>query len=129
MFRIHVFMVTALLLMLLWNNCIFCDSTTAEQFMCHLSSYNVCPSTNTEGKWSCKLDYCCVVFEVQFFLSWAKDSTREISSNILFFIVSVHYFSVSVGASCSEVNSKSYSELFRVHSWMLNTVHADYQCF
>ena len=49
MFSVHVFMASALLFLLLWNNCSICDSATPECLLCYLSSYYVCSSAHRKG--------------------------------------------------------------------------------
>ena len=49
MFSIHVFMASALLFLLLWNNCSICDSATPECLLCYLSSHYVCSSAHRKG--------------------------------------------------------------------------------
>ena len=50
-----------------------------------------------------------------FFFLEQKTVQERLAATFCFFIVGVHYFSVSVTASCSEANSKRYLEFFRVH--------------
>ena len=63
-----------------------------------------------------------------FFFLEQKTVQERLAATFCFFIVGVHYFSVSVTASCSEVNSKRYLEctLNANHGFL---VHANYQWF
>lgn len=42
-------MASALLFLLLWNNCSICDSATPECLLCYLSSHYVCSSAHRKG--------------------------------------------------------------------------------
>ena len=66
-------MASAILFLLLWNNCSICDSATPECLLCYLSSHYVCSSAHRKGTQFLLLQIsnctCRIWVSLEFFLS------------------------------------------------------------